>query len=142
MICWEEYPLMMGVMMWKANGGFTLIEVMVAVAVVGIAVPALLFSVIQQLDGTGYMRDKLIAQWVATNKLQETQIASARNGYVLTGSSSGEDLMAGRSWYWTIESKKTQADGFLQINISVSDAEESDPVFTLVSYLDSFYQGN
>jgi general secretion pathway protein I len=54
-----------------AERGFTLVEVMVALAVVAIALPALLVALSQHVDGTGYLRDKSLAQMVAANKLAE-----------------------------------------------------------------------
>ena len=58
----------------KADRGFTLVEVMVALMVIAIALPALLKALYQQVDGTAYLRDKSIAQWVANNKLAENRI--------------------------------------------------------------------
>lgn len=51
---------------------FTLVEVMVALAVVSVAVPALLLTLSQQLDGTRYLQDRVQAQWVAANRLAST----------------------------------------------------------------------
>jgi len=62
----------------RANG-FTLIEVMVAMAVVAVALPALLFALIQQVDGTGYLRERTLASWVAANKLSELQLIVANS---------------------------------------------------------------
>ena len=53
----------------QALTGFTLVEVMVALAVVALAVPALLFTLYQQLEGTEYLRDRSMASWVAANRL-------------------------------------------------------------------------
>ena len=58
--------------------GFTLIEVMVALAVVAIALPALLISLYQQVDSTAYLRDKSIAHMVAANKLVELRVLAQR----------------------------------------------------------------
>ena len=53
----------------EGHSGFTLVEVMVALAIVAVAVPALLFALFQQLDGTEYLRNRSIANWVATDRL-------------------------------------------------------------------------
>ncbi|MFT5335623.1 MAG: general secretion pathway protein I, partial [Halioglobus sp.] len=54
--------------------GFTLIEVMVALAVVAVALPALMLTLNQQIDGTAYIRDKSLANIVAANKLEEIRL--------------------------------------------------------------------
>ena len=57
-----------------SHGGFTLVEVMVALAVVAVALPALMVALYQQIDGTAYLQDKSLAHMVATNKLTEIRI--------------------------------------------------------------------
>ena len=54
--------------------GFTLVEVMVALAIVAIALPALLMALYQQIDDTAYLRDKTLAYMVAENKLAEIRL--------------------------------------------------------------------
>ena len=68
--------------------GFTLIEVMVALTVVAVTLPALLFLLSQQIDGTAYLRDRSVAQWVAADRVAEVRLAvakqrSARPGLLL-----------------------------------------------------------
>ena len=43
--------------MKEQQKGFTLIEVMVALLVVGIALPALMVQITAQVDGSAYLRD-------------------------------------------------------------------------------------
>ena len=68
--------------------GFTLVEVMVALAVVAVALPALLMSLYQQVDSTAYLRDKSMAHMVAANKLAELRIISRARQSLLRGTRS------------------------------------------------------
>ena len=121
----------------KADRGFTLVEVMVALMVIAIALPALLKALYQQVDGTAYLRDKSIAQWVATNKLTENRIQLARNDALFRGERNGVEQMADRDWYWWTTSEPTEVEDFYRLEIVVADAEDGrdQPLFTLVGYL-------
>ena len=117
--------------------GFTLVEVMVALAVVAIALPALLVTLNQHVDATGYLRDKSMAQMVAANKFEELRILSRAGQSLLQGKESGVSSMAGRQWYWWLESQPTEANNFYRVAIDVAADEEqgATPLFTLVAFL-------
>ena len=117
--------------------GFTLVEVMVALAVVAIALPALLVTLNQHVDATGYLRDKSMAQMVAANKFEELRILSRAGQSLLQGKESGVSSMAGREWYWWLESEPTEANNFYRVAIDVAADEEqgATPLFTLVAFL-------
>ena len=117
--------------------GFTLVEVMVALAVVAIALPALLFTLYQQVDGTAYLRDKSQAQVVAVNKLTEIRILAKSSGSLLSGRESGDVEMVDRRWYWWVESTPTEVPEFYRVEISVGLEEEArdNTLHTLVAYL-------
>jgi len=117
--------------------GFTLVEVMVALAIVAIALPALMFTLYQQVDGTGYLRDKSQAQLVAVNKLTEIRILAKANGSLLSGRENGQAQMADRQWYWWVESTVTEVPEFYRVAISVGLEEEQpdQTLHTLVAYL-------
>lgn len=119
------------------QSGFTLVEVMVALAVVAIALPALLVTLNQHVDATGYLRDKSMAQMVAANKLEELRILSRAGQSLLRGKDSGVSSMAGREWYWWLESQPTEADNFYRVTIDVGVDEEQGeaPLYTLVAFL-------
>jgi general secretion pathway protein I len=109
------------------NSGFTLVEVMVAVAVISIALPALLLNVMEQADGTAYIRDKTMAQWVATNKMTEVRLINRAKGEVPKKKVQGVEVMGGRDWYWTLRSKEFPQEemrGVWGVEIIVSDNEE------------------
>ena len=117
--------------------GFTLVEVMVALAVVAVALPALLLTLSQQLDGLRYLEDRTHAQWVAANRLAELRLVAGAKGSLHNGPVSGTEELAGRSWYWWSEGVETEVPGFFRYEIVVSDQEdgEASPVHTLDGYL-------
>lgn len=103
----------------RAAAGFTLVEVMVALAVVAVALPALLFTLDQQIDGTAYLRDRSLAQLVAANKLSELRLRAAASGSVLRGRESGEVELAGRTWYWLLQGSDTELPGLARVSVQV-----------------------
>lgn len=117
--------------------GFTLVEVMVALAVVAVALPALLVSLNQQVDNTGYLRDKSMAHMVAANKLEEVRILARARESLLQGRDSGSERMADRDWYWWLSSTPTEVAQFYRVEIEVglSEAQREQPLYTLVAFL-------
>ena len=119
--------------------GFTLVEVMVALAVVAIALPALLIALYQQVDSTGYLRDKSLAHMVASNKLTELRILSKARQSLISGKDSGVAQMADREWYWWLETKATEVQQFSRVEIIVARDEtlREQSLYTLVAFLSS-----
>lgn len=117
--------------------GFTLVEVMVALAIVALALPALLLALSGQVDATGYLRDKSVAQMVAGNKLTELRILSRVRQQLLQGKDSGVSEMAEREWYWWLEIKPTEVPQFFRIEIDVALEEDGldESLYTLVAFL-------
>ena len=118
------------------SSGFTLVEVMVALAIVAIAVPALLFALFQQLDGTEYLRDRSIASWIATDRMSELRLVVAKQGAVPKGELLGETRLAERDWYWWIEQQATEIPGFIRVDVKVSlEAARTQPLHTLTAFV-------
>lgn len=111
--------------------GFTLVEVMVALLVVGIALPALLSQITAQADGTADLRDRSYAQWVAQNELERIRLAYKLDGKLLQGEASGEAEMVERTWYWEVVSEETEFPGMWRQTVSVG----TEPDETLVSMI-------
>lgn len=87
--------------------GFTLIEVMVALLVVGIALPALMAQVLTQLDGSSHLRDRAHARWVAEDQLNLIILQHRFSGAVSASPIAGSRELLGRTWYWQAESLNT-----------------------------------
>ena len=120
----------------SVQAGFTLVEVMVALAIVAIALPALVFAYLQYVDSTGYLRDKLLATQIVENKWAEVQLLNAEKNFNLDGEQRGQYELAERTWYWRLKKEKTEVDGFFRYELSVSQAEEDEfPLQTQIFFL-------
>lgn len=117
-------------------------EVLVAVAIIGIAMPALLYSVMQRVDGTGYMRDRMIASWVASNQLSQAHLRTMDMDETSIDAGTNEDTveMAGENWTWSMNTELTNEKFRYQVHVNVW--RESDPerfsLSKMTSYLYDF----
>jgi general secretion pathway protein J len=75
--------------------GFTLIEVLVALAIVVLGIAALLSSLTSAADTTIFLRDKTFAQWIALNRIAEVRLKGPQ--LPAKGKTNGEiEVFAGR----------------------------------------------
>ncbi|WP_331344012.1 type II secretion system minor pseudopilin GspI [Cellvibrio sp. UBA7661] len=112
----------------KKQRGFTLLEAMIALAIIAMALPALINLVMTQLDGSAAIRDKTYAYWVAENQLtrvrllQQQKMKKTLPSYQLPEKDSGLVDMAGMRWQWqlkTIAMESLPVPGFKRVEISV-----------------------
>jgi len=106
--------------------GFTLLEVLVALAVLALALAAGIKAAGSNIDNAAYLRDRTLAHWVAMNKLTEMQVF---NKFPTAGSTErGSLLLAGSEWYWTVQTTVNKAfDPYLfnVANIEVRHSEDA-----------------
>lgn len=113
--------------------GFTLLEVMVALAVVAIALTAVLSSSGRTVRNAAELRDRTIAQWVAENRLAELRLES---GWPSTGRTRGQAEMAGRDWFWTMRVAETEDEDLRRVEVEVArDRADDDGVFTMLGFV-------
>jgi general secretion pathway protein I len=105
----------------RASRGFTLIEVLVALAIVAIGMSAVLEALTSSANTAMYLQDKTFAQWVALNRIETVRLSGA----VPSAGTSNDDIdFAGRSWEW--RQKVTglpRVPGMVQIDVDVRPAD-------------------
>jgi len=116
----------------KRQNGFTLIEILIAVAVVAIALSAIVTEVSRDLHYAHLLRNKTLAQWVAMNKITEWQITE---NWPDPGQQQGETEMARQTWYWRINTSTTDDKNIRRLDVEVSDQKDNDNLVTLLAYL-------
>ncbi|HYM34466.1 MAG TPA: type II secretion system minor pseudopilin GspI [Steroidobacteraceae bacterium] len=100
--------------------GFTLIEVLVALAIVSIGMLVVIQTVSQTANNSSYLRDKTIAHWVAMNQLTLMRLNPT---VPTTGTSSDESEMAGQRWRWSAAVTQTAIDSMFRIDVTVRPAD-------------------
>ncbi|HVS77205.1 MAG TPA: type II secretion system minor pseudopilin GspI [Steroidobacteraceae bacterium] len=101
--------------------GFTLIEVLVALAIVAIGMAAVLEALTSSANTAMYLQDKTFAEWVAFNRIETVRLTSSNPPP--DGDSNGTVDYAGRSWEWRQKvSDLEQAPGVRRIVVDVRPA--------------------
>ncbi len=117
----------------RGTRGFTLIEVLVALAVLAIALSAIIKTMSSNTLNSIYLRDRTLAQWVALNKITELQLSA---DWPSPGKTDGSTVMGNHEWFWEAEIKTTPDNDVDTITLRVRDQRDAkDPVSTLQAYL-------
>jgi len=101
----------------KRYAGFTLLEVMVALAIVALSLLAVTTSMSQMIKASQAMRDRTYASWIAQNRITELRLALITPD---VGSSSGEVEYANADWAWRSVVSETGVDDLYRVDVSVS----------------------
>jgi general secretion pathway protein I len=100
--------------------GFSLLEVLVALAVLALAMSALIRTTALQGDGLVDARARTYAQWVAANVIAQARLSGAAS---TEGVSSGEMTMGKAHWRWRMAEVQTPVDGIRRLDVSVATAQ-------------------
>jgi general secretion pathway protein I len=107
----------MEVFVRAAERGFTLLEMLVALAVFSLAALALLRLEGATVRQTGQLDERMLAQLVARNLAVETLTDPAPPPL---GTSSGEVVNGGRHWRWSRTTSRTPDQRLVRVDIAVA----------------------
>ena len=112
--------------------GFTLLEVLAALAVISIALVALFSSLSQGTRLTSRVEERMIGNWVASNTMTETK---STTNWPQLGEQNTDVEMAGRTWHVIQSVKPTEDENIRRIEVTVSiDKKGSYSVASLFGY--------
>lgn len=115
------------------TAGFTLLEVLVALAIVAIALSALIKAGTENTANAAYLREKTFAHWVALNTITEMQV---RNAWPAPGKVEGTAVMADREWDWVAAVETTVDTTVRRMTVEVRPKDgRGQPLVRLVSFL-------
>lgn len=117
----------------KGSGGFTLVEVVVALAIVAIGMLAVFKTIGDTVSNIGYLRDRSFAAWIADNRITELRLTGQLPSVDETN---GDIEYAGQRWHWTANVSQTPVDGLRRIDVGVR--RESDPEGSSLATLAGF----
>jgi general secretion pathway protein I len=113
--------------------GFTLIEILVALAILAVALAAGMRSVAQSSDAATMLKHRTLALWVAQNRLAAAQLATL---WPAIGIRAGNAEQARASFVWSETVDETPNPAFRKIEITVADPATPDYILArLVGYL-------
>jgi general secretion pathway protein I len=117
----------------KSSIGFTLIEVMLAMAVFAIAGVALLTTADNHFRNMSHLESKMLTNWIASNQLVE---ATLDTKWPPKNNKKGKVELAGKEWFWLQKVIKTTDKNMRSVVIEVRATEQQKTaISSLMTYI-------
>lgn len=116
-----------------AVGGFTLVEILVALAVIAVALAAGMRALAQSIDAATLLKQRTLALWVAQNQLAAAQLVA---GGPALGLRDGDATQAGVVFRWRENVGGTPNPAFRKVEVTVTTPDQPDYVLAqIVGYV-------
>ena len=115
--------------------GFTLLEVLVALAVIALSMGAIIKATGDYTNNQSYLRDRTVAMWVARNVLVQFQV---EREWPDVGERKGTEEMGNREWRWLAVTSQTDEDELRRLDVEVFPIDSEDdelPLSVLSGFL-------
>jgi len=121
-------------MIGKRGRGFTLIEIMIALAIFAVVSAALIRNASLTVQQTGMIRERTLAWWVAENHLNELRSAPrTEQNYPSIGRDRVSVRMADRDWELLVEVKETENKNMRRIEITAYNENDLEAALVTLS---------
>lgn len=112
--------------------GFTLLEVLIALAVLALSMGAVIKAAGDYTSNQAYLRDRTIATWVARNVLVQFQVEKE---WPKVGERKGTQEMGNREWRWLGVISQTEEVELRRLDVKVFalDSEDDEAPLSVLS---------
>ena len=117
----------------KRPRGFTLIEILVALAVLAIALTAAAHSVGSAVDTTVALRERMLARWVAEDRMADLEL---RQEWPALDTIEGDAEMGGRKFHWVQETGVTPVAKMRRVEVGVMLPGVKVPLVRLTGFVE------
>ena len=115
--------------------GFTLLEVLIALAVLALSLGAVIKATSDYTGNQSYLRDRTLAMWVARNVLVRFQVEGE---WLSVGERKGTEEMGSQEWRWMTRISQTEEAELRRLDVEVYPVDSDDdenPVSVLSGFL-------
>jgi general secretion pathway protein I len=112
----------------NVEAGFTLLEVLIALAILAIVMVSAIKITASNIQNLWYLENKTLASAIAANHEVELRLQKEKPEH-----QDGWDEMAGRRWYWQIRRNVSTVAGLWRYRIEVFLEGEKAPYVNLAS---------
>lgn len=112
--------------------GFTLLEILVALAIAAIALGAFIKATGESAQNVANLRDRTLASWVALNRIN--QLLLSKEWPEKDSTSNGKEAMAGREWRWDLRVSDTSDKDLRRLEVKVRRLEDQAALATLIAF--------
>ena len=119
----------------RTAAGFTLLEVLVALAVLSLSMGAVIKATSDYTNNQSYLRDRTMALWVARNVLVQFQVDRE---WPKVGERKGTQEMGNREWRWLAVTSQTDEAELRRLDVEVFHIDSEDdelPLSVLSGFL-------
>ena len=106
--------------MRRNRRAFTLVEVMVALAIIALSLTAIAAKMSRMIDTSNSMRERTYASWIAQNKITELRLA---NVIPEVSTTSGDVEYANQTWRWRAVISESGIENLFRVDVEVLYAD-------------------
>jgi len=119
-------------MMRSRQHAFTLVEVMVALAIIALSLTAVAAKMGRMIDTSNAMRERTFASWIAQNKITELRLANVIPEVTAT---SGEVDYANSTWGWRAVVSESGIENLYRVDVAISYVDSDDVIRTVTGFI-------